>query len=71
MAKADVYFTLHFWGDNDNFVEVDKDEMQEALESMIEDVLDDCDIFNYKASLTNHLTGVTVEQSREASDEKP
>lgn len=65
MAKADAYFTLHFWGDNDNIAEVSKDKMQKALDGIIEDVLGSCDCFNYKASLTNHLTGVTVEQSKE------
>lgn len=65
MAKADAFFTLHFWGDNDNIVEVDKDKMQKALDDMIETVLSGCDCFSYKASLTNHLTGVTVEQSKE------
>lgn len=65
MAKADAYFTLHFWGDNNNIAEVDKDKMQKALDGMIEAVLSGCDCFSYKASLTNHLTGVTVEQSKE------
>ena len=65
MAKADFYFTLHFWGDNDNIIEVGNDEMQEALDGMIDDVIGGCDEFNFKADLTNHITGVTVERSKE------
>ena len=65
MAKADLYFTLHFWGDNDDIIEVDNNKMQEALDSMIDDVLCGCDEFNYKADLTNHLTGITVTRSKE------
>ena len=65
MGKADAYFTFHFWGDNDNITEVDENKLKEALDGMVENVLDGCDCFNYKACLTNHLTGVTVEQSKE------
>lgn len=65
MAKADLYFTLHFWGDNENIIEIDKDKMQKGLEGMIDDVLCGVDVFDFKATLTNHLTGVTVTQSKE------
>ena len=66
MAKVDLYFTLHFWGDDDNIIEIGKDEMQEALDGMIDDALGECEEFNYKADLTNNLTGVTIERSRYA-----
>ena len=28
MGKADAYFTLHFWGDNDNITEVDENKLK-------------------------------------------
>lgn len=65
MAKADLYFTLHIWGNNDNIVEIDSEEMQEVLDGMIDDVLGGVDEFSFKAELTNHLTGITVTQSKE------
>ena len=65
MAKADLYFTLHFWGDNDNIMEVGKEALQEALDEMIDNVLGGIDEFNFRADLTNHLTGITVTRSKE------
>ena len=68
MAKADFYFTLHLWGDNDDIKEVDSDEMQEVLDGMIDDLLGSSDEFNFKADLTNNLTGITVTRSKEAEN---
>lgn len=66
MAKVDAYFTLHFWGDNDDLADVSEIELKTALAEMIDDIFGGHeDLINYKASLTNHLTGVTVEQSEE------
>lgn len=66
MAKLDIYFTLHMWAEGDKYLEINGvDDMQEALDEWIDDVMGGSpDEFNYRADLTNHITGVTVSRSK-------
>lgn len=63
MAKADFYFTLHLWGDDEEIQEINGiNDMREMLDGMIDDLIGGCEEFNYVADLTNHLTGDTVKR---------
>ena len=63
MAKADYYFTFHLWGDNEEIEEIKgKNDLQEMLDGVIDDIIGDCEEFDYSAELTNYLTGDTVKR---------
>ena len=63
MAKVDLYFTFRMWGDDEEIQEIKTaNELQETLDGMIDDIIGGCEEFSYKADLTNHITGITVER---------
>lgn len=70
MNKVDLHFTFDLWGDVDYLTFNDAAELQLALDGMINDILaGGDDEINYKAELTNRLTGITVKQSQEAEND--
>jgi len=63
MAKADFYFTCHFWGDDEAIEEMNEiNDLQEMLDGMIDDLIGGCEEFGYSADLTNYLTGDTAKR---------
>ena len=63
MAKADYSFTIHLWGNSEEIVEIKgKNDLQEILDGVIDDIIGNCEVFDYSAELTNYLTGDTVKR---------
>lgn len=64
MAKINLQFTLNIQAEGEKFINLDSaDEMEEALEDMIEDILPIDVGLNYQAELKNLVSGIVVTQS--------
>lgn len=66
MAKVNLQFTLNIQAEGEKFVNLDStDEMKEALEDLIEEILPMEVGLNYQAELKNLVSGIVVKQSTE------
>lgn len=64
MAKINLQFTLNIQAEGEKFIDLDSaDEMEEALEDMIEDILPIDVGLSYQAELKNLVSGIVVTQS--------
>lgn len=69
MAKINLQFTLKIQAEGEKYLNLNSvEEMREALEDMVEDILPIDVGLNYQAELKDLISGIVVSQSTEGQE---